>query len=237
MALPVPIERVSFGIRFGPRYGVGDVAGAIIDQILRGEGTPFGPEVFPETQLLPQEQRLTNPDTSELLVVSERDLLLSKIVKTRGVDEVSHLSRQFVRHVVEPAKALGQVTDVLRYGMLFHFAECSELLARPLAQHFLAEDCPEARDLGLRFSRRLPTDEAHFRKNVRDYKNLIYSLQQDEKGTSRISLDYQEYFDPPLDSVDWKKKPFENFAAAGVVFIERPFAEWVQKLLSKDKAA
>jgi hypothetical protein len=236
MALAIPIERMSFGVRFGPRYIVGDSAGEIIDQVLRANDTPFGPNVFSQSQVLPTMFRLSNPETPDQLVVSERDVMLSKVVQTRGMDEVLLLAKNFGKYIIEPVKESG-ARDVVRYGMVFHLAECSTQLAQPLPKHYLKDECPEARDLLVRFSKRLPTDEAHWRKGVRDYRNLIYTLQQDDEGAAAITLDYQEYFDPPLDGEDWKKKPFEKFAEGGVALADRSFAEWLEKLLLKDRAA
>ncbi len=233
----LPIDKISFGIRFGPSYKIGDNIGSIVDAILRGKGTSFGPKVFPMSQARHHGHRLLNPETADQLIISERELILIKGLKTRGIDEVVHLSRQFVQNIVSPVKNLGKIRDIHRYGMLFELAECATQLEQSLTKRYLAAECPNARSLTLQFNHRLSTDEAHFRKGVDDYKNILYILQQDEDGASRISIDYQEYFQPALDPEDWKKKSFENFSEAGASYFVRSVSKWLKGLLSQNEAA
>ena len=49
----LPITRVVFGVRYERQYRVRDTIGALIDAVLRSPGTPFGPEAFPISQVLP----------------------------------------------------------------------------------------------------------------------------------------------------------------------------------------
>lgn len=239
--MPLPVARITFGIRFGPRWRIRDNIGAIVDSVLRDKGTPFGPGVFTRNESFPDEHRLFNPDTKDILRVSERDVILTKSIESGELDEIQVLVSQFEEYIVEPIREIGKIRDIHRYGILFELAECSHQLKRPLTQHYLPDEPTDhvtgPRDLLLRFSRHLQTVEGHLRKGVNDYRNVIYTLQQDEKGDAHIQVDYQEYFVPPLDGEDWKKKPFTTFAEAGTGYFDNTFSKWLTSLLKFDEAA
>jgi hypothetical protein len=60
---PAEIQQLAFGVRYEPQYRVMDRIGTVIDEILRADGTPFGPETFPMTTATPQQYRLLEPET------------------------------------------------------------------------------------------------------------------------------------------------------------------------------
>ena len=81
MSVPIPVERIAFGVRYDPQWAVADRRGGVIDYILRHSGTPFGPKTFPQTTRIDEAHVLLNNDTHDTLRVSERDLILEMQVE------------------------------------------------------------------------------------------------------------------------------------------------------------
>jgi hypothetical protein len=229
-----PITKVAFGIRFGPLWQIGDSLGSIVDAILRGPNTPFGPLTFPHSVEGPTTHNLLNQQTGDSLTITERDVVLS-MSKRDTLEAVHRLADQFEDYVIAPIRKRVELRLISRYGMLLDFANCADVLRAPLMKLYLGDDS-EARDIQLRYSRRLATDEAYIRKDVNDYRNLIYTMIQDQES-ARISFDYQLYFDPPLDADDWKRRPFAYFVDSASRYIEGPFEKWFSRLLKEERVA
>ena len=52
----------------------------------------------------------------------------------------------------------------------------------------------------MRFGRRVAVEEALAKKRVDDYRNVIYTVDQNESGAVHFSINYQDYFQPFLDT-------------------------------------
>lgn len=229
-----PITKVALGVRFGPLWEISDVLGSIVDEILRSSNSPFGPLTFPATQEGIRFHRLSNDKTNDYLQLTERDIVLS--MAGRGdLDSVQQLAEQFNTHVLGAIRRHMTLRLVARYGLLLEFANCADHLKTTLMKHYLGEDS-DARELVMRFTRRLPVEEAYFRKDVNDYRHLIYSFMQDQE-TANISFDYQQYFDPALDGEDARKKPFDQFARGAITYVSGSFEGWLKRFLKEEQVA
>jgi len=78
---PIKVERVAFGVRFQPHFGILDCVGSVIDRILRSSGSPFGPSTFPlSTREAGGRHSLLNPQTGdEPECVNENETLVKRI--------------------------------------------------------------------------------------------------------------------------------------------------------------
>ncbi|MEN6369996.1 MAG: hypothetical protein ABFD77_09940 [Thermotogota bacterium] len=230
---PLKIKSVALGVRFQPQFGVADVLGELVDRILRSEGTPFDSSRFPLVRVNPAERVLVNEETEESLHLGVRDAILEVNVGTADFADIEGVAQQYDVFVVENLRDLAPPAAIDRYGILLKFAECSRELEEAPTVHYLASESPEARTLQLRFTRRLACIEARVRKNVDDFRNVIHAVEQRDNGEVDISVDYQEYFKPPLDLADWRAKPFTQFACRGLEYFESGFAEWLKSLQRK----
>lgn len=234
---PVKIEKFAFGVRYDPQYAIMDRIGAVIDNILRAPGTPFGPETFPLSHSGTVEHVLVNNKTDDSLRITQRDTILQMTVETRKLKKLQVLAKNFNDFILMSLKDLSKVKNIERFGFLLRLAECSSLLSISPIENYISADFKSARTLFLSFTRRLPSIEAVVKRSVDDYRNAIYSVKQSEKGNVNISIDYQEYFKPSLSVSDWKKKPFPNFVDNGLEYFENEFENWFKKFKSQTEAA
>lgn len=234
---PIPVEQVAFGVRFQPRFEVVDHVGKVIDRILRSNGTPFNPDVFPLSEREPGKHRLFNPDTGDQITLTHSDAIIEMRVDTRKTSEIESLAGSYATFVLDSLREVVRLRDIVRYGVLFKLEECRSVLQETPVEHFIQRDFQDARSLSLRFTRRLGMMEALARKRVDDYRNVIYTVKQNEEGEVKIWVDYQEVFSPELNAKDWAQKSFKAFVTRGIDYFLGDFQKWLNKLMGKDEAA
>ncbi|MCK6685638.1 MAG: hypothetical protein L6R30_24830 [Thermoanaerobaculia bacterium] len=231
---PVRISRMAFGVRYQPQYGLMALLGGVIDQVLRQRGTPFGPETFPLSETTPTAYRLTDSQDRSLRL-STHDTVLQLPLGTANFERLGGLADQFQQFVLTPLRIAG-LTGIIRYGVLVHLTSVHDQLGLSPVRTYLGPDT-DARSLSMRFSRRLPSIGALAMKNVNDFRNAIYAIEQAENGSVDISLDYQEYFDPALDQNDWQDRPFPQCVRRAIEFTDRELRQWLEKLGARTEAA
>ncbi|MGA8871656.1 MAG: hypothetical protein WB460_11000, partial [Candidatus Acidiferrales bacterium] len=192
----------------------------------------------PFNQTLPMQYRLLNPDENSELLVNSQDTILQMPVETRNASLINELGRDFQEYVLRPLRKIGGVKNIARYGLVLHFKEDkTATLDNPPIAHYLSSDFPKANTLFMRFSRRLPADEALAKKRVEDYRNVIYDLEESDTGEVRFSIDYQEYFQPSLDASEWDERPFSKFADRGTDYIEGELQRWLRTFAAAHEVA
>jgi hypothetical protein len=235
---PAEIQRLVFGVRYEPQYKLLDRIGTVTDEILRVDGTPFGPDTFPLSEVTSLRYRLLNAETTSELLVNSQDTILQIALKTRDESWIDQWATDFEEYVLGPLRHVGGVKNIVRYGLVVHFKEVSaSSLSTPPITRYLMPDFQKANSLALRFSRRLSADEALVKKRVDDFKNAIYQIEQSEASDVRISIDYQEYFQPPLDAGEWDSKPFSTFANRGTEYLSGEFRKWLQQFVAASEVA
>jgi len=221
---PSLMDNLAFGVRFEPQFALMDNSGQLVDAILRTEGTPFGPETFPLAQSSPTDRLLMDEDKN--IHITQQDAILQWEIKTRNLKKIEVLGADFQDFVLEPLRQVCKVRGVTRYGVLIQMRniKIASLKNRPI-DRYLAADFANANSLAMRFTRKLPSDEALVKRSVDDYRNVIYTLAENE-GVVNISLDYQEYFKPSLDNKEWGEKTFVKFLARGLGYFVTDFQRW-----------
>ena len=226
---PAELYRIAFGVRYEPQLKLLDRVGSVMDEVLRQDDTPFGPERFPVSETLPMQFRLLNQDNNSELLINAQDTILQMPLETRDASLVNDLGKDFDEYVLRPLRKIGGVKNILRYGVLFRFKETkAAALENPPISHYLSSDFPKANTLFMHFSRRLPAGEALVKKRVDDYRNVNYSIEQSETGTVGFSIDYQDYFQPMLDASEWDERPFSAFVDRGTGFVEAECQRWLK---------
>ena len=235
---PAEIQQLAFGVRYEAQLKLMDKIGAVIDEILRADGTPFGPDRFPLTDAGTYQYRLVNEQMDSLLVINAADTILQLPMKTKNESQVKELASDFQEYVLEPLREIGGVKNIARYGVLFRFTEQEAAsLENPPIKRYLSPEFPNANSLAMHFSRRLPVEEALAMKRVNDFRNAIYSVEHSESGKVQVSIDYQEYFEPLLDVREWDERPFTAFVGRGTEYVHDEFQRWFQKFAAVAEVA
>ena len=232
-----PIRRLVFGVRYESQFAVFDRMGSVLDSVLRAKGTPFGPDIFPLSQMVPYEYILSDQESGRRLRMTQSDAILEWPVKTGNLKTVQEVADHFEVFVLAPLRNIG-VGGILRYGALLEVKKAAASSYRnPPINRYLSPEFKNANSLAIRFSKRLSSEEALAKKEVKDFRNVIYTLEQSEEGEVSVSLDYQEYFQPLLDREDWSKRPFSKFVGRGIGYFEGEFQSWLEKLIGVPEVA
>jgi hypothetical protein len=118
--------------------------------------------------------------------------------------------------------------DVLRYGVLLKLEECgASLSAKPIERYLAHEERAETMDL--RFTRRIPSETARAKRDVNDYRRLIYVISQSAEDEVGFAFDYQEVFEPALDRHEVAQKGFARFVEAGLNFYSKHYQNWLSQ--------
>lgn len=235
---PGQIEGLVFGVRYEPQLKLLDTAGAVLDEILHAEDSPFDTDIFPFSEAGPVQYSLVDNDRKSSILINAQDTILQMPVHTNDASRVNDLGRDFDEYVLGPLKKIGKVKNIVRYGVLLQFKEqkITSPENSPITR-YLSADFPKANSLVMRFTRRIPMEEALAMKRVEDYRSAIYSIGQSENGKMQVSIDFQEYFQPMLSAEDWKSKPFSAFVDHGTDYVEGEFQRWFEKFLAVSEGA
>ena len=183
------------------------------------------------------ERALINTVTQDSLRFNQQDTTLNYNVKSRHFDSIMKLASDYEIFVLGALRKIIKVRNISMYGILFMLSECSPNLATSPVDHYLCNDFSDIRSAALHFTKRIPTIEALAMKDINDYKNIIYRINQHQDGKVYISVDYQEYFQPFLGINAWTDKPFNEFVDRGLQYLEGEFTSWLNKLIQSSEVA
>jgi len=226
---PAKVSQIAFGIRYQSHYTISDFSGSILDRVLHANRTPFGSDIFPVTQKDLFEHHLVHPANESLLRLGPQDTLLRLPIDTNDVEVVQSAAEDFENFILEPIREITNLGNILRYGFVLQLdCKTSDLLDSPI-NLYVPKEFSGANNLVMRFTKRLPAEEGLFKERVEDYRNVIYTIEESDKGAVRLSLDFQLYFKPALTAEDWKTRSFPKFVDQGLKHFQKEFKPWFQQ--------
>jgi hypothetical protein len=226
------LSAIAFGIRYHPHFTVGDRLGEIIDGILATRG--WEPERFPEAVAAAGSYTIMNRSTNERLTVSLTDCLLHAELDSIAPNAIISRAEAFASDPWDKVWKIGDHPAVTRFGCLFGFSIPDDWSP---AQALLGSPEDAHSTFVLRYSHRLPVEDAVMHAEINDYKNVIYTISC-LPGKRLASVDYQRYFDPMIEGNDaMKKEPFAGFVRDAVRFLLGTGWKYLEERLAQAKAA
>ncbi len=209
------VENLILGIRYSRSFRIPDISGEIVDEILYGNNTPFGPDVFPNLNDYSDEKILHNKQTGNFIRINSDDLILRITVKNFDKDFTNLLEKQ-VPYVVNNVIMKFGIKNILRFGMVFRHKFSSSSVLEDLVKNFTTESIQNPNNVSLSFSKKLESSTANL-SGIDDYVNTIHTFAKIESGMI-AELDFQKYFIPPREDIrDAKIDTFINEARRYVV--------------------
>jgi hypothetical protein len=205
----VKFVQLAFGVRFHPHFELEDNFGAILDKIL--EHDRFSSTRFPRMQQGHGLRQLLGE--GETLTLSRQDVILDSIGGLDHVEDALPLAQQFAEGVWRNVYPVGRSPSVIRFGCLVGFHLPPNWT--PISAFVGAPDNPTS-EFTLRFSHRLPSEEALTNKRKNDHFTSIYQIAcKDVQRTGTI--DFQHHFSPALeDRASFKDYSFERFVERAI---------------------
>lgn len=224
---------IAIGIRFRANFTIEDQLGNIVDKILYSKNSYFNPQMFPMVLSRVNEKILTKEETGDTLRINTSNIILelnySDKIKPSDIDEIN---KRFNSDIVDGIMKDYRVTQINRIGYikkyLFDIKDFSKLfLDRTIGNTF-----PGINDINLRFSKKYSEIEALAVKDINDYYNVIFNIIKTiDKEELYISVDYQKFFDPFLESPSQMK--FLKFVERIEKFNSHDYTNWLNEYYGK----
>lgn len=194
------IKKVIIGIRYRRSFRVPDIAGEIVDYVLHDESSPFDSQFFTEIGDMNNKGRVLLNQNGNMLSVDFDSIVLTLIIDNKFDDILKLIKEKYYPYMVNIVEHFG-IKNFNRIGIIFdHQLEGSssvnEIIKSLTDQKITVPD-----NLELRFSKKLATTEAIWKKDIIDYHNIIATYHKNSEGLN-IKLDYQTYFSPEISSIN-----------------------------------
>lgn len=222
---------LTVGVRYAKSFRVPDIAGDIIDNILYSDKTPFGTDFFPEIQENSRrEKTLYNRETEEYLRINTDDLILGITINKNFEERFNWVRNEIFNYFKDVLFKNYGLKNIKRIGIIFsHKIGKNKNLDQ--AVNLLTEDkISAAENISVSFSKKNSAMEALFRKEVNDYKNVIYNFIEIKEATL-ASLDYQYYYDPAPE--DLRQCFTERVFDDAKQFLENNYYSWLKNYEAK----
>ena len=225
MDLKQKIVGITFGIRFNKSFRVPEISGEMIDDILYGNKTPFGTEFFPKVQETAREKTLFNNKTNEYLRINTDDIILGIEVKDNFEEKFNWLKNEVLTYFKETLFKDYGVKNIRRVGIVFsHKVEKDSNLDSAI-KVLTKNKIDSVENVSISFPKKLAATESLFRKDVNDYKNTIYNINEMESAVL-AELDYQYYYNPPIE--DLRECFIDKVLADAKTFLEGSYYNWLK---------
>jgi len=214
------INKIIFGIRYRRSFRVPDIAGEILDHVLNDKNSPFDADFFTEIADINKGQVLLNK-AGDLLSVDCDSLVLTTTVKCLE-KEINRIRDSYYPYLLSIINKFG-VKNFNRLGMVFEHQIADSNLSGTVISQITNSKISSPEVFELKFSKKLASTEALWKKDVIDYNNVIVSYLKNEDGMG-IRLDYQSYFSPEISSVN--DLDAVGFVDSAIKYLRNTFYTW-----------
>lgn len=204
-----------------------------MDHILYNEESPFGTDFFPRfSEASDREKTLFNLQTDEYLRVNTDDIILALTVKDDFEEKFEWIKSKVLPYFQNSLFTKFKIKNVRRIGVIYtHEIKKNDKISTTISS-LTNETISNPEKISISFSKKLPSDEALIRKNVNDYKNTIYNLNE-AKDALFAQLDYQYYYEPVVE--DLRQCFSEKVLDESRHFLENKFHSWLNKYEQEDR--
>lgn len=195
------IQKIVLGIRYSKSFRIPDIDGEISDEILYGDGTPFGPAFFPSTSEGVGGERTLYDEANEanFIRIHTEDIILS--IKVSDFDaDFKKLKDTYLPFLTEKVFRKFDIKNIYRIGVIYdHKLQPSDAMAT-LVTNSTNNAVRTPANIRFGFSEKLAVAEGQLKKGVNDWRNTIYTLVQSEESLL-ARLDYQHLFKPQVEDI------------------------------------
>lgn len=215
------VSALTLGIRHRRSFGITDRVGQIIDYVLHDEKSPFDTDFFPNTYETVRNGRLlANPATNESLAIDADNVVLRIRVKNFEED-LKRLQGEYLGFIRDGIFQSFDIENINRIGIVFeHSFDKSVISLEKAIQSLTKREVEALADIQLRFSKKLPADEAQYKKGVVDFYNAIYTFTKDDSEFLAM-LDFQMYLEPEIAVL--ADVPFDAFFTRAANYLHTKF--------------
>ncbi len=220
---------IAIGVRYRANFSIEDQLGKIVDEILYSKNAFFNPEVFPRVITNVKEKVLINETTDDRLVINSSNVILEiSFGETFQRDDLDSIVKAFSSHIIDGILKEHKVKAINRVGFIKRYLLKDQELADSFIRTTIGSTLEGINDINLRFSKKVPEMESLVKVDVNDYYNAIFNvIKRADKNELFISIDYQKYFDPFLETPS--QIGFEDFYNQATSFNNKNCLNWLNQ--------
>jgi len=205
---------IVFAIRIVKSFYVEDMLGAIIDEILYSEDSKFDSGMFPEVHEQQGVKILFNRNTQNKFTINHSDFIFEYNIESDFEKEYQSLLKSFVEVIINRVFKKFKIQNVVRFGFVIK----SELQENDSLLSYVSEKIKESYDgsdtnsLSLRFNiiKKKPLKIGKI--VTEDFDNIIITYDRANSDSPLLlSVDYQKYYRPELQTIEDSIVTFEDF--------------------------
>jgi len=226
---------IAFGVRYRANFAIEDQLGTIVDQILYSKNSYFNKHVFPLVERRVNEKVLIDPNTKDVLTINNSNIILEiNFSEKFNLSSIDDLIENFDRQIIDGVLKRFDITEIARVGFIKRYLFNIDKLAKNFIKKTIGQTLDGVNDIDLKFSRKFPVPESLTKKNIYDYDNAIFNIiKRADKDELYISVDYQKYFEPFLQSSVGIN--FQDFAKKANEFNSKNYLNWLNTNYSLKK--
>jgi hypothetical protein len=225
---------ISLGVRFVRTFRISDISGDIIDNILHCDKSPFDIKYFPKIkENSAREKVLLNDETGDYFRINTDDLILAISVKEDFDKKINFIKNSVLPYYKDTLFKKYKIENIKRIGIIFHHKLDKIEKINNLVKDLTSEKVDEVNNINLSFSKKLPTTEGLISKDVNNFKNTIYTFEQ-QNDEIFFNFDYQYYYEPALQ--DLRDTDIDNITSTSSKYLEENvYNNWLNEYGEKEK--
>jgi len=227
------LDSTVIGIRYIPTFKIADDFGSIADDILYTKNAFFSTKVFSHVTISgPFEMVfIDEKKKNDKLTINNANIILEMSFDESNVEEdLIHIRNAFKKEILYGVIKKYKIKEISRIGHITKRTLHSSKFSKDIVN--AASKMEGARDLHLKFSKKIPVEEAIFKKDINDYNNIIHTIEKGlDKDEFSVSLDYQRYYEPALESSD--DIEYDNFMKDADSYYFKEFYSWLNEICEK----
>lgn len=205
------IDKVIIGIRYERNFGIMDESGKIVDIITKSRKSPFDKGFFTNVgEHLLRARTLETADRQSSIRLTTDDLVfqyaITKDFETDYKWVVNSCLPFFFDEILRPYK----VSQYMRLGVIFSHKVTSPDFLEDFVSSLTASTISHPESLVVRFSKKIPYELALAKKEINDYRNVIFTVNK-ENSNLQVDIDIQHYFNPFPEGVEEFNFDYKQF--------------------------
>jgi hypothetical protein len=221
------LYKISVGIRHRRSFRVPEIAGSIIDSIIRDDASPFF-KIYTRTDAILDERRenkgriLRDDNNLNSLSIDIDSVILN--IATEDLEQtIKKVNDVFLPYVLKNVYKKFDIDNINRIGVVFEY----NIVGNPnfLIQKLTGNIIENVQIFESQFSSKEKDLKSLVMKDLLDYKNYIIAIAVDEENFLS-KFDYQFYFLPEIKSVF--DIDFEGFFKESTEKLEEKFLKWIK---------
>lgn len=220
---------IVIGIRYRANFSIEDSLGEIVDKILYSKKSYFNPSKFPLVQNKGNEKILYNNQTGDKLTINNSNIILDIVFGDNFSKETySEILDKFYSEIIDGIMKTYKIREINRLGFIHRYVFQDKDLAKNFIDKTIGKTLEGVNDINLTFSKRFPVSKSLVKKDIYDYRNVIFNIiKKADDDKLILSVDYQKYFDPFLNSSSELK--FDSYVKGMKDFNSKSYVNWLNQ--------